>query len=293
MAVGPVGRLYHLRVPAPNPWLERTRFHWAHQGGAREAPSNTLYAMKRAVAAGSAGLEFDVHASADGHVVVAHDATLERTTNGCGRIADQTLAELQPLDAAYWWVPGSVDDHDPATPVECYVLRGQVESEPDLRIPTLDEVLEAFPAMPMTIEVKDGRAVDPLVAALRGHGRTSDVIVTSFKDSVVRTLRRLAPELPLAPGRFWNLHFLVRAKLGIAPQRSWAVALQLPPRYGPLPVIDQRLLGAAHRAGMAVHAWTIDDEEEMHRLLALGVDGIMTDCPRVLDTVLGQGPAAP
>ncbi len=214
-----------------NRWLDRAVFHWAHQGGAREGPSNTLYAMRRAVAAGAAGLEFDVHSSADGHVVVAHDAILERTTDGRGRIADHSLEQLRRLDAAYWWVPDKVDDHDLTTPVERYSLRGKVGSEPDLRIPTLDEVLEAFPATPLTIEVKDARAVGPLVRGLRHHVRTNDVIVTSFKDSAVRSLRQLAPELPLAPGRLWNLVFLVQAKLGRAPQRSPFVALQLPPRY--------------------------------------------------------------
>ncbi|HWH34312.1 MAG TPA: glycerophosphodiester phosphodiesterase [Acidimicrobiales bacterium] len=278
-------------MAAGNPWLERTDFHWAHQGGAREGPSNTVYAMRRALAAGADGLELDVHASADGHVVVAHDATLERTTNGRGRIAEHTLAQLRALDAAYWWVPGLVDDHDPATPVERYVLRGQVAHDPDLGVPALDDVLAAFPVVPLTVEVKDTRAEEALVATLRRHGRTSDVIVTSFRDSVVHRLRRLAPELGFAPGRFWNVAFLARAALGLAPRRAWPVALQLPPRYGGLTVITRRLVVAARRAGMAVHAWTIDEEDEMRALLTLGVDAIMTDRPSVLARVLGEAAA--
>lgn len=103
-----------------NPWLDRGVYHWAHQGGAREGPSNTLFAMAAALAAGSHGIELDVHRTKDGRLMVLHDATLERTTNGHGKVADHTLEELQRLDAAYWWVPGTVDDHDPSTPADRY-----------------------------------------------------------------------------------------------------------------------------------------------------------------------------
>src|SRR5687768_2375516 len=99
------------RPEAENPWLQRRVFHWAHQGGAKEGPSNTLFAMDRALAAGAHGLEFDVHRTHDGQLVLAHDKRLDRTTNGSGEIAERPLEELRRLDAAYWWVPGSVDDH--------------------------------------------------------------------------------------------------------------------------------------------------------------------------------------
>ena len=99
-----------------NIWLERRVFHWAHQGGAKEAPSNTLDAMDRAAAIGVDGLEFDVHLSRDGRVVLIHDRTLKRTTNGQGLVSDHSAEELAALDAAYWWVRGEVDNHDPATP---------------------------------------------------------------------------------------------------------------------------------------------------------------------------------
>lgn len=270
-----------------NPWLDRRVYHWAHQGGAREGPSNTLHAMTAALAAGAHGIELDVHRTKDGRLVVLHDATLGRTTNGHGKVADHTADELQRLDAAYWWVPGKVDDHDPATPTDRYTLRGRAPTDPDLRIPTLDEVLDRFD-VPLTIEVKDEAVVVPLVALLRTRNRTGDVIVTSFMERIVRRLRRAGPELPLAPGRVYNLWFLARLLVRWPPRRSSYVAVQVPHRYRGVTFLSRRLVDAAHRAGMAVHAWTIDDEVEMRELIAVGVDGIMTDWPSVLAAVLRE-----
>ena len=273
-------------MTVPNPWLDRRVFHWAHQGGAREGPSNTLHAMKLALAAGADGLEVDVHCTRDQRVVLIHDARLERTTNGSGEVKGKSLDELRRLDAAFWWVPGEVDNHDPATPVERYELRGRAPADEELRIPTLDELLERHPSTPLTIEVKSAAAVEPLVRLLRQRSRSGDVIVTSFKDSVVRQLHRADPDLPLAPGRAWNLWFLSRVRLRIPPRESSYAAVQLPVSFKFVPVLDQRLVAAARRAGMAVHAWTIDEEDEMRQLIAMGVDGIMTDRPTVLSRVL-------
>lgn len=271
-----------------NPWLNRGVFHWAHQGGAREGPSNTLWAMARGLEAGAHGLELDVHLTTDGEVVLLHDPTLVRTTSGRGRVRDQTLQELARVDAAFWWTPGKVDDHDPGTPSRLYTLRGRAPADRDLAIPRLADVLDRHPGVPLTIEVKDKRAVGPLVALLREHGRRHDVIVTSFKDSIVRELRRLAPDLALAPGRWWSFWFLLRTRLRRPPLESAFVALQLPFRYKWFTVVDQRLLDAARRAGLALHVWTIDEEAEMRALIDLGVDGIMTDRPSALAAVLQE-----
>src|SRR5579871_3899442 len=121
-------------------WVDRRVLCYAHQGGAREGPSSTLLAMERAVAAGADAIELDVHATADGHIVVCHDPTVDATTNGSGRIASMTLAELQALDNAFWWVPGSVVDH--SRPDDDYPLRGRAPGDASLRVATLDEVLD-------------------------------------------------------------------------------------------------------------------------------------------------------
>lgn len=295
-----------------NPWLDRGVFHWAHQGGARDGPSNTLCAMARGVKAGAHGIEFDVHLSKDGQVVLAHDETLDRTTNHSGRLAYHSLEELRTFDAAYWWVEGEVDDHH--APADCYILRAPEGQPPssELRIPTLDEVLDRFDE-PLTIEIKDQAAAEPVVQRLGDRGVPLErIIVTSFRDDIVRQVRCLAPELRLAPGRRWTARFFLRTRLGCRPRRSPYVAVQVPRRYDlgeTLPkqyrpiarlipyrlrsfkVVDKRFLAAAHACGMAVHVWTVDDEDEMRELIALPVDGIMTDRPSILADVLGS-PAA-
>lgn len=295
-----------------NPWLGRRPFHWAHQGGAKEAPSNTLYAMEKGRLSRAHGLEFDVHRSQDGRIVLIHDPTLERTTNRSGWVKQHAAAELAAFDAAYWWVPGEVDNHEPDTPEADYELRGRVEKDPDLGIPVLDDVLARFGDMPMTIEVKDELAVGRLVEVLRQSAVPKEnLIVTSFSDEIVGRLHAQAPDLPLAPGKWRTILLLVRGRLvGRLPGRGPFVVVQpqyrrpwrdiLPGPFGDvlperwkLTLVTRRFVRAAHRAGLAVHAWTIDDEREMHDLLDIEVDGIMTDRPEVLTRVLAarqQGP---
>ena len=295
-----------------NPWLGRRPFHWAHQGGAKEAPSDTLYAMEQGRLNGAHGLEFDVHRSQDGRIVLIHDATLERTTNRSGWVRQHSAGELADFDAAYWWVRGDVDNHGPDTPEAAYELRGRVDKDPDLGIPVLDDVLARFGDMPMTIEVKDELAVERLIEVLAQHGVPNEkLIVTSFSDKVVARLHARAPDLPLAPGKWRTILLLVLGRLAgrmpdrgpyvaVQPQyrRSWKAILPGPlgallPESWKLTLVTRRFVRAAHRAGLAVHAWTIDDEMEMHDLLDMEVDGIMTDRPSVLTRVIAareQGP---
>jgi glycerophosphoryl diester phosphodiesterase len=303
-----------------NVWLQRRFFHWAHQGGAREAPSNTLCAMREALDAGAHGLEFDVHRTADNAIVVMHDKTLGRTTNaeeiglgGTTRIADCTVEELRRLDAAYWWVPDTVVDHD--APKERYELRGRAPADHDLGVPTLDEVLERFHG-PFTIEIKDKRAPARVIQLLQDHRvPPEDVIVTSFRERTVWNLRwrifRSKAKFGIAPGGLSTLLFFVRSRLGWAQKRSPYVAIQvphrissedlparyqrvarfLPRRWRSLTVVDERFLAHAKQAGVAVHVWTIDEREEMRELIDMrvdGVDGIMTDRPSVLTAVLAE-----
>jgi glycerophosphoryl diester phosphodiesterase len=114
-----------------NPWLSRRVLAYAHQGGAKEAPSSTLYAMKKAIENGATALELDVHRTLDGHLVVCHDPTVNRTSNGNGAIAKMTLDQLQSLDNAYYWVPGKVVDH--SQPESAYPLRGKAPADRELR----------------------------------------------------------------------------------------------------------------------------------------------------------------
>ena len=269
-----------------NPWLGRRVLNYAHQGGAREGPSSTLHAMRQALASGADALELDVHATADRHLVVCHDPTVDRTTNGVGRIADLTVHAVQALDNAYWWAPGSIVNHEGDHP-----LRGRAPAQLDLRIPTLREVLEEFPAVLLNLDIKQtAPAVEPyeelLADLLREFGRGDDVIVGSFFDQAVAAFSTLAPEVSTAapPGAIATFYQAVRD--GQDPPASPHHAIQVPPRYQDIPVVTEPFLAAAHRAGLAVHVWTVDEPEEMERLVDLGVDGIMTDRPGVLAGVL-------
>lgn len=276
-----------------NPWVGRRVLNYAHQGGAREAPSSTLYAMRRAVAAGAHGLELDVHATSDRHLVVCHDATVDRTTEGSGRIADLTLAELQRLDNAYWWVPGSVVDHDAGA--GDYPLRGRAASDPDLRIATVVDVLDAFPDTFLNFDIKlTAPEVEPyeelLAQVLLGHGRTDDVIVASFLDHATAAFATFAPGISTAASTGDTAAFFFAVRGGSPPPPTRHHALQVPAELHGQTVVDGAFVAAAHEHDLAVHVWTIDDEEEMRRLLALGVDGIMTDRPSVLAAVLAGLP---
>lgn len=274
----------------PRPWLQRRVLAYAHQGGAREAPSSTLYAFRTALAAGANALEMDVHRTADGHLVVCHDATVDRTTEGSGPIAGHTLAELQALDNAYWFVPGEIAPHDRAA--DEYPLRGRASDDPELRIPTLREVLEAFPGVILNLDIKQtAPAVEPYEAALAEllaeYGRTDDVIVASFNDLATMRFSELAPAVGTSPGTVGVGSFISALRAGEPWDTGHHVALQVPPSFGPTVIVDEAFVGTAHDAGLAVHVWTIDDPDEMARLVDLGVDGIMSDRPSVLASVLG------
>ena len=272
-----------------NPWLARRVLCYAHQGGAREGPSSTMWALHHAVANGADALELDVHATADGHLVVCHDATVDRTTERSGAIASMSLAQLRTLDNAYWWVPGEVVDHD-REPGE-YPMRGRGPRDPRFRIATLDEVLDAFPTTLLNLDIKQTAPVvapyeEALARTLRAHSRADDVIVASFNDFATDAFRTFAPDIGTSAGTMAVAGFWRAAHSGESLPDLPHVALQVPVETGGLTVLDDVLLAAAHEQGLAVHAWTIDDPEEMQALVTLGVDGIMSDVPTQVVAVL-------
>jgi glycerophosphoryl diester phosphodiesterase len=263
-----------------NPWLARRVLNYAHQGGAAEAPSSTLVALHRAVEVGAHALELDVHCTRDDHLVVCHDATVDVTTDGAGRIADMTLEEVRALDNGYRF---GADEGFP------YRGRGHT-------IATLDEVLEAFPRTFLNFDIKEtAPAVPPyeekLAAALRRFGRGDDVIVASFLDQATEAFSTFAPEVSTSAGTMATAQFWAAVQSGDEAPSTRHHALQVPPAYEQTVIVDERFVERAHATGLAVHVWTIDDAEEMRRLLALGVDGIMTDRPSVLARVLSEAGA--
>lgn len=274
-----------------NPWLGRRVLSYAHQGGAREAPSSTLAAIGRAVELGVSGIELDVHATADRQLVVCHDLTLERTTNGRGEIARQALSELLLLDNAYFFVPG--EDAQPGRDDAAYPLRGRAPGDHDYGIATLEEILQRFPGVILNLDIKrTAPDVEPyeeaLADLLRAYGRIDDVIVASFIDAATDRFKRYAPEIPTSAGTNATAEFYRAQRAGeeIGPVVTQHAALQVPASFQGIELVDERFVEAAHRASLAVHVWTIDERDEMERLVELGVDGVISDVPSVLVSVL-------
>ncbi len=250
-------------------------------------------------------LELDVHLTSDGHVVALHDTTVDRTTNGTGTVEQMTLAQIKELDAAYWFVPDVGTSHSRAS--EEYVFRGVASGERpppegfepnDFTIPTLDEVLTAFPDTLINIELKQsnstGRFEMAVADLLRKHGRVDDVIVVSFLDHSLEVFKALAPDVHTATatvqaGLFWGSS---QGPLPGAPNPRH-VALQVPMNLV-ADVTTEDFVKNANANGLAVHVWTINDRETMEQLLDWGVQGIMTDRPTLLEEILqARGVAIP
>ncbi len=270
-------------------WLERRVIAYAHQGGAWESPSSTLHAIVHALEVGATAIELDVHATADGELVVCHDASVDRTTAAQGTIASFTLAELREMDFSYWWIPGA--DVTPGRPAADYPYRGRAPADRDFGIATFREVLERFPGVVLNLDIKQTAPVvapyeEALARLLAEFGRSDDVIVASFLDPATDAFRRHAPAVPTSAGTVATAEAWRAVQAGEDMPEMPAVAFQVPERQGDLVVVDERFVAAAHRAGKAVHAWTVNDAETMERLLDLGVDGLISDVPTTLCDVL-------
>jgi len=249
----------------------------AHQGGKGLRPDNTLSAFEHAVAMGVDVLEMDIHTTADGVPVVMHDDTVDGTTNGTGPIHSFTLAELKELDAGYNWTS---DDG------QTYPYRGQ-----GITVPTMEEVFAAFPGMPMNIEIKQAEPsmVPTFCQLIRDYGRTDQVLVASFHEETMAEFREECPEVATSTGKSEVIVLFATSKVLV--EAAWsppASAAQVPEYEGSLHVITPRFIDAAHHRGLEVHAWTINDEADMQRMIDLGVDGIITDYPDRLLALLGR-----
>ena len=271
-----------------NPFFERRVIAFAHQGGSIEGPSSTLAAITHAIEEGATAIELDVHATADRHLVVCHDATVDRTTNHHGAICDLTLAQLRDMDNAYWWIAGATvaPDRDPGE----YVERGKAPANRDFGIVTLEEVCERFPGVLLNLDLKrtdpDVEPYEELLAnELRRMERTDSVIVGSFHDVAIQRFRTLAPEVATSAATAEAATFYFSMLEGV-PSVPRVCAFQVPAVYGDVVVVDQRFVDTAHDANIAVHVWTINDPGEMHQLLDYGVDGLISDRPTVLAKVL-------
>jgi glycerophosphoryl diester phosphodiesterase len=251
----------------------------AHRGGAALRPENTLYAFEHARDLGVDVLEMDVQVTADGVLVVLHDSTLNRTTDGSGPVNKLNLAELKKLDAAFRFSPDGG---------RSFPLRGR-----GINVPTLQEVFKALPGMRFNIEPKQARPslVKPLCRMIRESGLQRKVMIGSFSAEVMADFRAECPEVATSASPV-EVGALLKMSTAGADQQVAIVAkaLQVPEAIGGRPVVTRELIEAAHARKLEVHAWTINDEESMKRLIELGVDGIMTDYPDRLIRLLDAQP---
>jgi glycerophosphoryl diester phosphodiesterase len=255
----------------PKPYLV------AHRGGALLAPENTLEAFAGAARLGADVFELDVRLTRDGEVVVFHDDETARITGAPGTVEVRTLAELRRLDAGW-----SFTDREGAHP---WRARG-------VTVPTLREVVERFPRVLVNVEAKhtSPALAEALAEVIRASGRPGDFCVGSFDDGQAERLRALLPEAcHFLPESAATCHVMAARSAGEAHgcPEGYDVA-DLPLRMGELTVVDAPTLAYFHARGMQVHVWTVDDEADMRALLALGVDGIMSDRPDLLAAVLGR-----
>ena len=249
----------------------------AHRGGRGLWPENTLYAFEQAVAMGVDVLEMDTQSTADGVLVLMHDDTVDRTTNGTGPVNALTLEELKALDAGYDW---SSDEG------QTFAYRGE-----GIEVPTLEEVFTAFPTMPMNIEIKQAEPsiTEPFCQLIREYGMADKVLVASFHQETMNEFRLECPEVATSAGESEVTVLFVLSKVYLdATYSPAAQAMQVPEYQSGLHVLTTRFVAAAHSRSLDVHAWTINDVDDMQRLVTLGVDGIITDYPDRLLELLGR-----
>ncbi|MHC4108508.1 MAG: glycerophosphodiester phosphodiesterase [Planctomycetota bacterium] len=249
----------------PHPYFTPGPMILAHRGASAYAPDHTLEALRLALDQGADAIEADVHLTRDGHAVLHHGGDVSENTEGSGKISSHTLSELQSFDAGYRFTPDSGIT---------YPHRGKGH-----RVTTLAEALDAFPDARFNLDIKERRAAVVARRLIDEFGAHDRVLLASFYSW------QRAPALRKYPGPrsitldqmlgFMLLHWTRLDGL-------WGAgidALQIPERYWGLRVVTPRLVERAHRLGMQVHVWTVDDEADMERLLGWGVDGIVTKRP--------------
>jgi glycerophosphoryl diester phosphodiesterase len=228
---------------------------FAHRGGAKLGPENTIEAFDRGLETGADGLEFDVRLSRDGEVVIMHDATIDRTTGGRGQVGAFSAEEL-----SRW------------------------------RVPRLREVFERYPQAACIIELKDNSdaLARRVVELVREHRATDRVAIGSFYVGPLRAARRLEPRIPTGAAKPEIRLALYGSYAGLTPFWASYRALQVPERSRARRVVSRRFIRSAHAAGVVVQVWTVDEERDIRRLLAWGVDAIISDRPDVAASIVQE-----
>ncbi len=256
--------------------LARRPFNIAHRGGAGVWPENTLYAFRHAYELGVDVLELDVHSTADGQIVVIHDDSVDRTSNGSGKVEDMTLADLRKLDFSTKFLPAAN---------RASVQNGRVG------ILTLQEVFAQFPDCYINIEIKTDspQFASRVIDLINWSGMIDRVLLNSFHPRIAKIIEQQAEGIAKGASKAEIRQMVILSRLGLAKlHRPAANAYQVPVSRNGVEIVTPAFVRAAHDLGQEVHVWTIDDSTEMRRLLKMGVDGIMTDRPDILAEVLKE-----
>ncbi len=280
------GIYIYLAFQTGKPAIERAVFKrensrplvFAHRGGGGLFPENTLEAFAYSAKMGVDFLELDVHSTADGALVVMHDGSINRTTNGRGKVNELTLAELKKLDAGYLFTKDGG---------QTFPFRGK-----GITIPTLQEIFDAFPNTTFNVEPKQAEpsVTKPLCEMIRARNMSEKVIVGSFRQTAIDEFRTECAEVATSATPSEVTKFLTMYKVGLGASYTPPMqALQIPEKAGSLQIVSKDFIESAHKLNLQVHVWTINESEDMRRLIDLGVDGIMTDYPdRLLNLVKGE-----
>ncbi len=249
----------------------------AHQGGDGVWPGETMFAYQHAADLGVDVLEMDIHITKDGELILMHDETVDRTTDGTGEIESMTLAELKQLDAGYDWTPDEG---------KTFPFRGQ-----GITITTLEEVFQSFPGKNMTIEIKKSNTsmIKPFCELIRRHNMQDKVLVASFYDDKMKEFRAECPEVATSSAKQETTVFVLMSKAFLSGFYSPKfISLQVPEESGGITVMTKAFVKAAHARGLAVEVWTINDVDTMQKLIGWGVDGLITDRPDLMMELLGR-----
>jgi glycerophosphoryl diester phosphodiesterase len=261
--------IYHSRPVLDHPYFDAPHFRIiAHRGGAGLGPENTIETFKRSLAAGADTLEMDLRMTKDGHIVILHDATVERTTDGEGSVEKMSLSQIKALDAGYRW---TVDGG------HSFPYRGS-----GLTIPKLEEVFQLFPGTPMLIEIKDRRSKisDLLCELIERYRKTYTVLIASFDTKVLKKFRCVCPQVASSGGLMETLTFSLLNKVGLTSLYGPKMqALHVPKTANGEIVATRQFVKAAHERNLKVEVWTVNDLDDLRLFMAAGVDGIMTDYP--------------
>lgn len=263
------GMYFTARPAEPKRWFEgfENPIILAHQGGEKEWPSNTILAFKQAQNVGSDVLDTDLHMTRDKVLVLIHDTTVDRTTNGSGAVAEMTWQELEGLDAAYYFTKDQ----------KTFPWRGK-----DVGIPRLTDVLEAFPDWKIQIEVKQAplETAQVLAEVLKQYRAEDRVLLSCFDEEMMREIRTHCPEVATSATPSEIRSFILASRLRLesllSPNYS---CLQIPLEFDSYTLVNKRTVEAAHNRGVYVLPWTIDSDEDVESCRTAGADGFNTNYP--------------